>query len=340
MAATNSATTRSTASTCRWAESTVPSGSTRGALAFGQTVANLDISRKFDIGSFKSIGFAFGGEYRNENFRIRAGEPASYVAGQFSALGAAPGAQVFPGFKPANAVDVSRDSFAGYAELDADVNDALSLQFAGRYEHFSDFGDTVNGKAAGRFEIVRGIAIRGSVSTGFRAPSLAQQYFSTTSTNSTFVNGTAVLLDILTVPVSNPIAVALGSKPLKPEKATNFGGGITLDPIRGLSITADYYNISIRDRVLLTENLTGTAVVNLLAANGITGVSSARFFVNGADTKTQGVDIVASYRVPDMGFGNIRLTAAIITMTRRSRNARSCRHCPTSSFMAARNRSA
>jgi len=280
-----------------------------GGLAFGQTVANLDISRKFDVGAFKSIGFAFGGEYRNENFRIRRGEVASYVAGPFSSLGAAPGAQVFPGFKPGNEVDVSRDSFAGYAELDADVNDALSLQFAGRYEHFSDFGDTVNGKAAGRFEIVRGLAVRGSISTGFRAPSLAQQFFSTTSTNATFVNGTSVLLDILTVPVSNPIAVALGSKPLKPEKATNFGGGVTLDPIRGLSITADYYNISIRDRVLLTENLNGAAVVNLLAANNITGVSSARFFVNGADTKTQGVDIVATYRLPDMGFGSVRLTA-------------------------------
>jgi iron complex outermembrane recepter protein len=280
-----------------------------GGLAFGQTVANLDISRKFDVGSFKSLGIAFGGEYRNENFRIFPGEPASYVAGQYAQFGAAPGAQVFPGFKPANAVDVSRDSFAGYAELDADVNDALSLQLAGRYEHFSDFGDTVNGKAAGRFELTRGVALRGSVSTGFRAPSLAQQYFSTTSTNSTFVNGQAVLLDILTVPVSNPIAVALGSKPLKPEKALNFGGGITLDPFRGFSLTADYYNIRIRDRVLLTENLTGTAVVALLAQSGITGVSSARFFVNGADTRTQGVDIVGTYRVPDMGFGSIRLTA-------------------------------
>jgi iron complex outermembrane receptor protein len=280
-----------------------------GGLAFGQTVANLDISHKFDVGFFKTLGIAFGGEYRNENFRIYPGEVASYVAGPFAALGGAPGAQVFPGFKPANAVDVSRNSYAGYAELDADVSDALSLQFAGRYEHFSDFGDTVNGKAAGRFEIVRGLAIRGSISTGFRAPSLAQQYFSTTSTNSTFVNGVATLLDVLTVPVSSPVAVALGSKPLKPEKATNFGGGVTLDPVRGLSLTADYYNIRIRDRVLLTENLTGTAVVNLLTANNIVGVSSARFFVNGADTKTEGVDIVGTYRVPDMGIGTIRLTA-------------------------------
>jgi len=280
-----------------------------GGLANAQTVANLDISHKFDVGGIKSLGIAFGGEYRNENFKIYPGEVASYIAGPFAANGGAPGAQVFPGFKPENRVDVSRDSFAGYAEVDTDITDALSFQFAGRYEHFSDFGSTVNGKAAGRFEIVRGLAVRGSISTGFRAPSLAQQYFSTTSTNSTFVNGAAVLLDVLTVPVSSPVAVALGSKPLKPEKALNFGGGVTLDPVPGLSLTADYYNIRIRDRVLLTENLTGTGVVNLLTASGIQGVSSARFFVNGADTRTEGVDIVGTYRLPDMGIGTVRLTA-------------------------------
>ena len=204
---------------------------------------------------------------------------------------------------------MSRDSFAGYLEVDADINDALTVQAAGRYEHFSDFGSTVNGKVAGRFQLFQGVALRGSVSTGFRAPSLAQQFFSTTSTNSTFVGGLPALIDILTVPVSDPVAVALGSQPLDPEKATNYGGGIALDPIPGFNVTADYYHIKIRDRVLLTENLTGTSVVGILARNGITGVSSARFFVNAADTVTEGVDVVGTYRVPDFGYGNVRLTA-------------------------------
>ena len=276
-----------------------------GGLAAGQTVANLDISHKFDVDFVKSLGLAFGGEYRNENFKITAGDVPSYQNGPFIANGAPGGAQVFPGFRPENQVDVSRNSYAGYLEVDTDITDALTVQAAGRYEHYSDFGDTVNGKLAGRLQLFPGVALRGSISTGFRAPSLAQQYFATTSTNN--VNGT--LIDILTVPVSNPVAVALGSKPLNAEKATNFGGGITVDPIPGFSVTADYYNIKIRDRVVLTENLQGAAVVALLASSGITGVSSARFFVNGVDTKTQGVDVIGTYRVPEFGAGTFRLTA-------------------------------
>lgn len=276
-----------------------------GGLAFGQTTANLDLSRKFDFAGFSSFGIAFGGEYRNENFKIRAGDVPSYVAGPFAANGAAPGAQVFPGFKPANTIDVSRDSYAAYVEADADITDAFTLQVAGRYEHFSDFGSTVNGKVAARFEPIKGIAVRGSVSTGFRAPSLAQQFFATTSTN----NVGGVLIDIVTVPATSAVGVALGGKQLRAEKALNFSGGVALSPISGLSITADYYNIRIKDRVTLTDNLTGTAVVNLLTGAGITGVSSARFFVNGVDTRTQGVDVVASYRVPDFGFGKLVLTA-------------------------------
>ncbi|THD37689.1 MAG: TonB-dependent receptor [Sphingomonas sp.] len=276
-----------------------------GGLAFGQTTANLDLSKKFDVGGFSSFGIAFGAEYRDENFKIRAGNVASYVGGPYIANGAAPGAQVFPGFKPANAIDISRNSVAGYAEVDADISKQFTLQAAGRYEHFSDFGDTVNGKLAARFEPIKGIAVRGSISTGFRAPSLAQQYFSTTSTN----NVGGVLIDIVTVPATSPIGTALGGKPLKAEKALNLAGGIALNPISGLSITADYYNIRIKDRVTLTDNLTGTAVVNLLTGAGIGGVSSARFFVNGVDTRTQGLDVVASYRVPDFGAGKFVLTA-------------------------------
>lgn len=276
-----------------------------GGLSFGQTVVNLDVSHTFDVSFLNKLGLALGGEYRNENFRIRAGDRASYVNGPFVANGAPGGAQVFPGFQPQNQVDVSRNGYAGYVELDAEVTDALSVQAAGRYEHYSDFGDTVNGKLAGRLQLFSGVAVRGSISTGFRAPSLAQQYFNTTSTN----NVAGTLIDILTVPVSNPVAVALGSKPLQPEKATNFGGGLTFDPIPGFNVTADYYQIRIRDRIVLTENLQGAAVNALLASQGITGVSSARFFVNGVDTKTQGVDVVATYRVPDFGAGQLRLTA-------------------------------
>lgn len=276
-----------------------------GGIAFGQTVVNLDVSREFEVGFLDKLGVAAGGEYRNENFRIFAGDVASYVNGPFVPNGAPGGAQVFPGFRPENERDVSRDSYAGYLELSADVSDRLSFQAAGRFEHYSDFGDTLNGKLAGRFELFEGAAVRGSISTGFRAPSLQQQFFNTTSTNN--VNG--VLIDIRTAPVSDPISVALGSQPLDPEKALNIGGGVTLNPVPGFTVTADYYNIKIDDRIVLTENLQGAAVTALLLANGITGVSSARFFVNGVDTRTEGVDVVATYRLPDFGVGGVRLTA-------------------------------
>lgn len=277
-----------------------------GGIAAGQTVVNLDFNKKFDVGFIKQFGIAFGGEYRNENFKIRPGEVASYINGPFSVapFNGAGGAQVFPGFRPNNAVDASRDSFAAYGELDADVTDTLTFQAAGRYENYSDFGSTVNGKFAGRWEFLPGFAIRGSVSTGFRAPSLAQQFFATTSTNN--VNGT--LIEIGTFPVSDPVAVALGAKQLKAEKATNLGGGFAINPFAGFSLTADYYNIRIRDRVVLTENLQGAAVVSILQGAGINNVTSARFFVNGVNTKTQGVDIVATYRAPEFGFGKFRFT--------------------------------
>jgi iron complex outermembrane receptor protein len=282
-----------------------------GGIAFRQTTANLDLSRKFDVGFADSFGIAFGAEYRNENFKIRPGDVSSYINGPFSAapFNGAGGAQVFPGFRPSNAVDESRDSYAAYVEADADISDIFTVQAAGRYEHYSDFGDTWNGKIAARLEPIEGIAIRGSIATGFRAPSLAQQFFATTSTNNTVVNGVAQLIEVGTFPATSPVATALGGKQLEPEKALNIAGGITLNPINGLNITVDYYNIKIDDRVLLTENLTGAAVVNLLTAAGITNVTSARFFVNGADTRTQGVDAVATYRLPEFGFGRLVLTA-------------------------------
>ncbi|MGK6321248.1 TonB-dependent receptor plug domain-containing protein [Sphingomonas sp. DT-204] len=278
-----------------------------GGLAFGQTTANLDVTHDLAVDFVKRLGIAFGAEWRNENFKITAGDVNSYINGPYSAApyNAAGGAQVFPGFRPNNEVDVSRDSFAGYVELDTDVSDAFTVQLAGRYEHFSDFGDTVNGKAAARFEPIKGFAIRGSISTGFRAPSLAQQYFTTTSTNLTG----GQLIEVGTFPATSPVGLALGGRQLKAEKALNLAGGIALNPVRGLSITADYYNIKIDDRVTLTENLTGAAVVALLTGAGITNVTSARFFVNGVDTRTQGVDIVGTYRLPEFGAGKFVLTA-------------------------------
>jgi iron complex outermembrane receptor protein len=276
-----------------------------GGLRSGQTSVNFDAQRDIDLGIGES-SIAFGGEWRNENYKIVAGEEASWIAGPFTfSNGAAPGAQVFPGFQPSTEVDASRDSFAAYVELDTDLSDMFNVQVAGRYEHFSDFGDTINGKIAARFEPVEGLAFRGAASTGFRAPGMAQQFFSTTSTNNVAGVG---LIEIGTFPVNSPIAVALGAQPLKPEESVNLSAGMVFTMVEGLSLTVDYYNIEISDRIVLTENLQGADVVALLQAAGVVG-TSARFFINGIDTRTQGLDVVASYRIPDFGMGRFTLTA-------------------------------
>ena len=312
-----------------------------GGIRFTQITANLDVSRQFDVGFAKPLTFAFGGEYRHENFKERPGQVESYASGPFtipsraSTVGdcataggvyavatgicsfpgrnAALGQQGFPGIPASARTDNSRHSYAGYAELDADVIEGLTVTAAGRYEHFSDFGDTVNGKLALRYEFVPQFAIRGSVSNGFRAPSLHQQFFTTTSTN--FVAGLPV--DIVTAQVASPVARALGSRPLDPEKSVNLSGGFTANPFRGFALTADYFHIKIKDRIVLTENLgasgntaTDNAARAALNAAGFNSVGAARFFINGLDTTTQGVDVVSTYRFGLAGLGNWSLSAA------------------------------
>jgi iron complex outermembrane receptor protein len=314
-----------------------------GGLRYGQTVANIDFSRQYEVGLASPLSVAVGGEYRNENFQIRPGDLQSYAAGplfrasitttaancaaqggvfnagtgvcSFPGRQAAVGAQGFPGIPAVSATDESRHSFAAYAELDTDLFAGFTTVLAGRWEHFSDFGDTVNGKLALRYEPVHGYALRGSISNGFRAPSLHQQFFTTTSTN--FINGFPV--DISTLAVSSPVARALGSRDLQPEKSLNLSVGGTANPIPGLTFTIDYYRIDIDNRIVLTENLgaagAGTAAVNaavkaLLDANGFSSVGAARFFINGLDTRTHGLDAVASYHFRTGTIGTWTLTAA------------------------------
>ena len=312
-----------------------------GGIRFSQFTGNLDVSRQFEIGFAKPVTFAFGGEYRHENFKERPGQLESYAAGPFTvptrtttaadcaasggvfAAGtgvctfpgrtAAVGQQGFPGIPATARTDNSRHSYAGYAEVDTDLIEGLTATAAGRYEHFSDFGHTVNGKLALRYAFVPQFAIRGSVSNGFRAPSLHQQFFTTTSTN--FVAGVPV--DIVTAQVGSAIARSLGSQPLKPEKSVNLSGGFTANPFRSFNLTADYFHIKIKDRVVLTENLgasgnaaTDAAARTALNAAGFNSVGAARFFINGLDTTTQGVDVVGTYRFGIAGLGNWSLSAA------------------------------
>lgn len=289
-----------------------------GGLRYRQRMVNLDLSKELAVGFVQSLTAAVGFEYREESFRIRPGAPASYSNG--GVPGTPSGAQGFPGFAPViggQRVDQKRDrhNISAYAELDAKVSDAFTVQVAGRYEDYSDFGSDINGKIAARFEPIDGIALRGAVSTGFRAPSLQQQYFAASATN----NVGGVLLETVTLPVDNPIAVALGATPLDAETSISYSAGVVFTAVPRLNVTVDVYQVSIDDRIVVTDNLTanrsatatnpGRAIAQILDAAGFTATNAARFFVNGVDTRTRGLDAVATYRLPETGFGNFSLTA-------------------------------
>jgi iron complex outermembrane receptor protein len=283
-----------------------------GTLRLGQAIGNIDISRPFKLARLSGpLNVAFGAEVRREQYEIVAGEPDSYgnggspnVAGGIAAIGA----QVFPGFRPSNAVNESRESAAGYVDVEGDFLPWLRLGFAGRGEHYSDFGGTVEGKLTVRVQPDRRFVVRGAFSTGFRAPSLGQSFFSSTATNFINVPGQGLVpFESLTLPVDSPAAQVLGAQPLKPENSAHASGGVVFTPIPGLDFTVDYYHIAIDDRIVLSGNFTGPQITALLAPFG---ANSARFFTNAINTRTDGVDVSAAYRVALESAGELRLHAS------------------------------
>jgi iron complex outermembrane receptor protein len=291
-----------------------------GGLRYQEYLFNFDLQREFALPWLaRPLSAAWGLEYRAERFAIVAGEPASYVDipallwGINNPPPVVNSQQAFPGFEQRNVVDQSRHSSSAYLDLEQDLTSELTVAVAGRAERYSDFGSAVNFKVAARVSVLPGLALRGSLSSGFKAPSLQQQYFSTSSTND--VGGK--LVNVGTFPATDAIAQALGATRLRPEKSRNFGAGVVFDRIDGLDIAVDWYRIAIRDRIVLTDNFgvdeNGDpidAVKNILDQAGDVGLQAARFFTNGVDTLTQGTDVMSSYRVPWQGIGDIRLTAS------------------------------
>jgi iron complex outermembrane receptor protein len=281
-----------------------------GGLVLDQFVGNLDVSRAVPVqGLAGRLNVAFGTEYRREHYQLRAGEPDSYGDGgmpnQFGGR-AAIGAQVFPGFRPSNEVDRSRHSVAGYVDVEGEVVHRLRLGAAARTEHYSDFGSTVDGKLTARLEAHRVLVVRGAWSTGFRAPSLGQSFFSSTATNFLNLGQGLVPVESLTLPVDSAAAKVLGAVPLEPEHSTNASAGVVVTPLPSLNVTLDYYRIAIDDRIVLSGNFTAAPIAALLAPFG---ANSARFFTNAIDTRTTGVDVAATYTMALDTAGTLLLRA-------------------------------
>lgn len=286
-----------------------------GALIYTQLTGNFSAVRSVPVGFLASpLNVAVGVEARKETYEIEAGEPDSYRQGGFQVEPgrvAVPGAQVFPGFQPVNEVDEDRTAVGAYLDLEANLTDALLLSGAVRVEDYSDFGSSVTGKVAARYDFNDNFAIRGAASTGFRAPSLQQSFFGSTATN--FVNLPPLTpLQVLHVPATSAVARALGAQPLDAEESENFSIGAVARAGR-FSATIDAYRIDIADRIVLSENLgagntaTDAAIRSIVqAANP--AVDAARFFINGVDTESFGVDIVLSYRLPTDNAGDWEFT--------------------------------
>ncbi|MES2107762.1 MAG: TonB-dependent receptor [Bacteroidota bacterium] len=295
---------------------TSPTSFDDGSYNASQNTASLDFSRYFGK-VLKGLNVAFGVQDRVESFQIKAGELASYQkgdqrniynvdttasgltyfssAGTTSLNGLAAGSQVHLGFQPANAISVSRSITAGYADVELNVTKAWLVSAAGREEYYTDFGNVFTYKVASRYSFDRWLNIRGSINTGFRAPDLAQSYY--TSISTTFQQGRGV--DILTASNQSAAARALGIPKLSPERSKGYALGLTSEPISNVEITVDAYQIDVANRVGNTGSFTSTDnnlpadVKNLFQQ---TGAAQANFFYNEFSTRTQGIEFTGSYK--------------------------------------------
>ena len=276
-----------------------PSQFDAGGFSFRQLTTNADFSRFYDD-ILGGLNAAFGFEYRKENYQIFAGEPGSYNDVDGLGFGGNAGSQGFPGFQPGDAANRDRHSSAAYLDFEADIAPRTKLQAAVRHERYSDFGSTTTGKLAGAFKATDDLLLRASASTGFRAPSLQQVYFSSTFTD--FVSG--VPMDVVLAPNGGKVANAAGIPKLHEEKSKSYTLGATWTPTKAISVTADLYHIQIDNRIVLSGRFDADNYPALGATLQSLGVGQAQFFVNSVDTRTRGLDLTASHRM-SLGAGKL-----------------------------------
>lgn len=294
-----------------------------GRLTQRETNFNADFTYPVDLGLASDLTIAFGGEHRNEAYQISLGDPASYAIGPYGlqsfrdANGVIRtntaqqlGSNGFPGYGPDSTINQGRNSYAIYGELEVDLIEGLSLSGAVRHENFDGFGTTTNWKATARYEFSPALAIRGAASTGFRAPTPGQLF--TTNVATAFSGANPIESAIY--PVANAAAQAAGATPLTPETSKNYSAGVVFTPTSALSVTIDYYNIEVDDRIGLTGNIeinTEARRQALRDANvaNAESLGRLRYFTNAFATRTQGVDVVANY-VLNTDFGRFNTTLA------------------------------
>jgi len=239
-----------------------------------------------------TMNLAFGAEFRQETYKIKAGDTASIQAGPTTAIFGV-GSDGFQGFPNESAGSFDSDSIGAYVDFEMDISDRFTAGAAARFEDYDEFGTTFDWKLSGRFEISDRAALRATVSTGFRAPTPGQVNTLNVTTSS---DSSGNLIPFGTYPVDHPIALALGSSSLDPEESTSFTIGAVFQPLDNLAITLDYYDIQIEDRLTILENEIGPVEVALLTAAGIPNAallngSTANYFVNGFESNIQGVDL-------------------------------------------------
>jgi iron complex outermembrane recepter protein len=263
-----------------------------GKFINSEWTTTFDLDRSFQVGLASPLNVAMGVEVRRNEYAIGAGEAASTYQ---------EGPQGFPGFRSTDAGTHARTNYAGYLDLAANPVERLHVDVAGRYEHYSDFGDTAVGKLTVRYDFSSVLAVRGTISNGFRAPTLAEEYYSATLVSPG--------LAFVRLPANSPQAGIMGFRPLRPETSDNLSFGVVLHPAERLQITADAYQIDIKDRILGTGTtilgLSGASVVaqsvlDAIAARGNKIEAGATFvgaavFTNAAHTRTRGLEATLSY---------------------------------------------
>ncbi|MEQ7154526.1 TonB-dependent receptor plug domain-containing protein [Brevundimonas aurifodinae] len=299
---------------------TSPTRFDSGGVTYGQNILNLTVSRGFD--ALAGANLAAGLEYRTETFEIRSGEPLSFTGA---------GAQGFPGFNPPTPVDVDRNALSAFIDAEISPFAGLDIGVAGRTEDYSDFGRETTGKASIFWRVAPWLAGRATASTGFRAPSLQQQYFSTVTSQ---LSG-GVLVNVGTFAVTDPVARALGASDLRPETSTHYSGGFVLTPRAGLTFSLDAFRIEIEDRIALSESLTGPAVVAILQRAGITNATQVRFFTNAIDTETEGFEATGNWRTRFGEDGRLNLSLGYAAFDTDPVNLRSNPVVPTLPLLAA-----